>query len=75
MKIVLFFLALVPLVLSASVYSDDVIDKRFSIDDIIKHLQQLDLSGGCVAACEKYVGDFWQFMCSAACKIVLEQTG
>ncbi|CAI9736016.1 Hypothetical predicted protein [Octopus vulgaris] len=75
MKAVLFFLALVPMVLCASLYSDDEIEKRLSIDDIITHLQKLDLSGGCVAACETYVGDFWTFLCSAACKIILEQTG
>ncbi|CAI9736017.1 Hypothetical predicted protein [Octopus vulgaris] len=75
MKAVLFFLALVPMVLCASLYSEDEIDKRISIDDIIAHLQNLDLSGGCVNACEDYVGGFWTFLCSAACKVLLEQTG
>uniref|UniRef100_A0A0L8GVS8 Uncharacterized protein n=1 Tax=Octopus bimaculoides TaxID=37653 RepID=A0A0L8GVS8_OCTBM len=74
MKLVLLFLVLLPIVFAASFYDEEV-DKRFSLSDLIQHVKNLDLSGGCVQACEDNVKQFWTFMCELACKTILGNSG
>ncbi|GAB1605707.1 hypothetical protein Ahia01_000853000, partial [Argonauta hians] len=74
MKVALLFLVLIPLVFSATIPDEDI-DKKLSVFDIIKHIRDLDLSGGCEQACENNVEKFWTFLCSAACRILLAGGG
>uniref|UniRef100_A0A0L8GWF1 Uncharacterized protein n=1 Tax=Octopus bimaculoides TaxID=37653 RepID=A0A0L8GWF1_OCTBM len=70
MKLVLLFLVLLPIVFAASFYDEEV-DKRFSLGELVDHVRKLDLSSGCVQACEDNVKDFWTFMCGLACQVIL----
>uniref|UniRef100_A0A0L8GWF6 Uncharacterized protein n=1 Tax=Octopus bimaculoides TaxID=37653 RepID=A0A0L8GWF6_OCTBM len=75
MKLALVLLVLLPLALSASLgESESETAKRSLIDLVIHHLHSLDLSKGCVKACEENVAGIGEFFCEAACKILLQST-
>ncbi|GAB1599521.1 hypothetical protein Ahia01_000229400 [Argonauta hians] len=56
MKLALILLVLLPLAYASTYLDDETIVKRSLIDVVIHHLQSLDLSKGCVKACEENVG-------------------
>uniref|UniRef100_A0A0L8GV61 Uncharacterized protein n=1 Tax=Octopus bimaculoides TaxID=37653 RepID=A0A0L8GV61_OCTBM len=68
MKVVLLFLVLLPTIFAVGLY-DEEIDKRLNLNDLIRHLKNLDLSEGCEPVCHKEIPLFPDFFCKAACQL------